>query len=64
MQGQMFFHWSGSKTLSSAEAAQNLQFSSVLIILVVFLLQDCHSITFSYKIPIWFKKMYWTNVEM
>lgn len=36
-------------SVSSAEAAQNLQFPSVLIILVVFLLQVCHSITFPRK---------------
>lgn len=49
MQGQMFFHWSSSKILSSAEAAQNLQFSSVLIILVVFLSQVCHALHFLTK---------------
>lgn len=48
MQGQTFFTEAVVKlSVSSAEAAQNLQFSSVLIILVVFLLQVCHSITLS-----------------
>ena len=39
-------------TVSSAEVAPNLQFSTVLTILVLLLLQVCHSFTLSWKIPI------------
>lgn len=39
-------------TVSSAQVALNLQFSTVLIILVLLLSQACHSITLCWKTPI------------